>query len=123
MADGSVQIIYHIAPLEDWTSQSSQPSYYAASLVDEGFIHCTAEPEKLEQVANQFYKDLAGSFIIVCIAVDRLHAELRWEEADGHLFPHVYGPLNRGAIVETMPFPRNVDDAFVLPPELSVSMR
>jgi len=120
MADKQVKIIYHIAPLEQWEAQLDQPDYRASSLRHEGFIHCTAEPEKLEQVANQFYRESPRSYMIACIAVGRLDADLRWEEADAHLFPHIYGPLNRSAVVATLPFPRDVNNRFVLPPELEV---
>lgn len=120
MADKIVKIIYHMAPLATWEAQLDRPVYRAPSLIQEGFIHCTAEPEKLEQVANQFYRESPGSFIIACIAVERLDVELRWEKADGHLFPHIYGPLNRSAIVDVLPFPRNVDNWFGLPSELRV---
>ncbi len=112
------EIIYHMAPLTAWQAQLDQPVYEAASLAQEGFIHCTAEPEKLEQVANRFYRESLGSFIIACIAVERLDVELRWEHADGHLFPHIYCALNRSAVVEVLPFPRSADNRFVLPPEL-----
>jgi uncharacterized protein (DUF952 family) len=30
----------------------------------------------------------------------KLHAELKYEAADGELFPHLYGPLNLDAIVK-----------------------
>jgi uncharacterized protein (DUF952 family) len=88
------------------------------TLTVKGFIHCTAELEKLEQVANQFYRELPGSFIIVCIAVERLDVELRWEMADNLVFPHIYGALNRSAVVDVVPFPRNANNWFVLPPEV-----
>ena len=104
-----------------WQAQLNQPVYQTDSLGHEGFIHCTAEPEKLEHVANQFYRETPGSFIIVVIAVERLDAELRWEKADGHTFPHIYGPLNRSAVADVLPFQRSADNRFVLPPELRVS--
>jgi uncharacterized protein (DUF952 family) len=103
-----------------WESQADQPLFMAPSLEIEGFIHCTAELEMLEQVANRFYQDIPGSFIIACIAPDRLNAELRWEMADGHIFPHIYGPLNRSAVESVIPFPRTDRQAFILPPELKI---
>lgn len=113
-------MIYHMMPQLLWESQADQPVYAAPSLEIEGFIHCTAEPEILEQVANRYYQDIPGSFIIACIAPARLEAEVRWEQADGHIFPHIYGPLNRSAVEATIPFPRDDEQRFILPPELKV---
>lgn len=84
----------------------------------EGIIHFTAELEKLKQVANQFYRESPGSFIIVCIAVERLGVDQRWEMAGDRLLSHIYGGLNRSAVVDVASFPRNASNWFVLPPEL-----
>lgn len=118
MVDNGAKIIYHMTPLATWEAQLEQPVYQPPSLIQEGFIHCTAELEKLEQVANHFYRGSPGSFIIVCIAVERLDVELRWEMVDDHVFPHIYGGLNRSAVVDVAPFPRNASNRFVLPPKL-----
>lgn len=111
-------LIYHMTPQAIWDAQRDAPEFVAASLADEGFIHCTAEPAMLLHVANRFYRDVPEPFIIVAIDGQRVHAEVRWEEADGHLFPHIYGPLNREAVVDVLPFPRLTDDRFMLPPAL-----
>lgn len=111
-------LIYHIVAQAEWEAQAAAPEFVAASLAVEGFIHCTAEPEMLVQVANRFYRDAPGPFIIACIALERLHAEVRWEAADGHLFPHLYGALNRDAVEGLLPFPRLPNADFSLPPEL-----
>lgn len=118
MLDAGAPVIYHMTPLTVWEAQRDDPAFVAASLAEEGFIHCTAEPEKLLQVANRFYRDIPGPFIIVCIVPERVAVELRWELADGHNFPHIYGPLNREAVNRILPFPRQADGAFSLPGEL-----
>lgn len=45
----------------------------------------------------------AGSGQLVLLEIDSalLAAELRWEdsEATGELFPHVYGPVEAGAVI------------------------
>ena len=113
--------VFHMTPRSLWEEQAASPSFAPPSLVEEGFIHCTAELDRLLLVANTFYRDLPGAFIIVRIAPERLSAELRWERADGHLFPHLYGPLNKDAVEQTIEFPRRTDGIFCLPPEMSVS--
>jgi uncharacterized protein (DUF952 family) len=117
----SIAAIYHMTPRSLWEAQAASPSFAPPSLADEGFIHCTAEPDRLLLVANTFYRDLPGAFIIVRIAPERLSAGLRWEWADGHLFPHIYGPVNEDAVDQIIEFPRLADGTFCLPPEMSVS--
>lgn len=113
--------IYHMTPRSLWEEQAASPAFAPPSLADEGFIHCTAEPDRLLLVANRFYRDLPGAFIIVRVASERLTAALRWEWADGHLFPHIYGPLNKDAVEQIIEFPRLTDGEFRLPPEMSVT--
>lgn len=55
MADASIRVIYHMTPQAVWDAQRNQPDFAPASLAAEGFIHCTAEPERLQHVANRFY--------------------------------------------------------------------
>jgi len=117
----AIAAIYHMTPRALWEAQAASPGFAPPSLVDEGFIHCTAEPDRLLLVANTFYRDLPGAFIIVRIAPERLTATLRWEMADDHLFPHLYGPLNKDAVEQIIDFPRRADGTFCLPPEMSLS--
>ena len=113
--------IYHIAPEASWEAQRTQPVYVAPSLAADGFIHCTGERRQLVAVADRFYRKKPGAFMILCIAPAQLVAELRWEEADGELFPHLYGPLNCAAVEQVVAFPRGEDGTFQLPHELGVS--
>lgn len=102
-------MIYHMTLASAWQAVDGAAVYVADSLATEGFIHCTGEPERLVKVANRFYRTIPGDFVILCIEPTQLQAELRWEAADGHLFPHLYGELNCTAVSSVIPFPR--DDA------------
>lgn len=88
-----------------------------------GFIHCTRQPEVLLEVANRFYRDRPGDFVVLVIDPARLRAPVR-DEPPAHpapvaslgttvLFPHIYGPLNREAVVEVRAAERNADGTFV----------
>ena len=39
----------------------------------------------------------------------------RWEPVGDSLFPHLYGPLNRDAVIEEIDFPRAADGSYTLP--------
>lgn len=106
-------IIFHLLPAVAWQAQAATEAYSADTLATEGFIHCTREAERLVEVANRFYWQMPGDFVILCVETDRLQAEVRWEMADGHLFPHVYGPIAQEAIREVIAFPRNRQGQFL----------
>lgn len=108
-------IIYHMLPSATWQALPQDADYRAESLSTEGFIHCTSEPERLVEVANRFYRQEKGAFLILCIDSTAVQATVRWEEADEHLFPHVYGPIARVAVVAVTPFPRLADGTFTTP--------
>lgn len=106
-------IIFHLLPVATWQAQDKTAPYQAETLATEGFIHCTREAERLVAVANRFYRQIPGEFVILCVETERLQAELRWEMADGHLFPHIYGPIPQAAIVDVKTFPRNPQGQFL----------
>lgn len=106
-------IIYHMLPDHTWQAQSPTQPYLADTLATEGFVHCTREPERLRWVANRFYQQIPGDFVILCLETDRVQSEIRWEAADGHLFPHIYGPINLEAVAQVLPFPRNPNGSFL----------
>ncbi|MDE2776180.1 MAG: DUF952 domain-containing protein [Chloroflexota bacterium] len=103
-------MIYHLTDRAAWDDARARGEYSAASLVSEGFIHCSTR-DQLLAVANDFYRGEAD-LLALCIDENRLRAELRWE-APSHpnplsdsgvsgssLFPHLYGVLNLDAVVE-----------------------
>lgn len=106
-------IIYHMTPTLSWQAQPKTEPYKADTLATEGFIHCTREAARLMQVANHFYRQITGDFVVLSIETDYLLSEIRWEVADGHLFPHIYGPIQPEAIVAVTAFPRNPRGQFL----------
>jgi uncharacterized protein (DUF952 family) len=101
--------IIHICRRNDWDEGQTGGKYQALSLGNEGFIHCS-RPEQVLTVINRFYQDVPD-LILLWIDPDLVAAEIRWEAADGEIFPHLYGPLNTHAVVavrEVFPDPDGV---------------
>ena len=72
----------------------------------------------MTQVANARFRG-ADDLVLLCVAVDRLKAPLRYEPGDpgsDELFPHLYGALDVGAVLRVLPFAEG-PDGFALPPE------
>ena len=109
--------IYHMLPTADWTAflQSGRPEYRASSLASEGFMHCTVGERNLIGVATRYYApEPTTAWAVLVIDPARVRSELRWEsQPDGLAYPHIYGPLNRDAIIESRPFPRDASGGFL----------
>jgi uncharacterized protein (DUF952 family) len=106
-----MQPIYHLVLRSAWERDPSQP-YRADSLATEGFIHCSLAGQ-VAGAANRFYAD-AKDLIVVTIDTSRLSSPLREEPAaNGELFPHIYGPLNRDAVTAAVPLKRGEDGRWV----------
>ncbi len=108
-------MIYHILPQAAYATLDNTQLYRADTLETEGFTHCTAELDLLVWVANRFYRQIAGPFVLLCIDETCITSVVRWEESDGNFFPHIYGPLHWDAVEQVIDFPRSADGAFVLP--------
>jgi uncharacterized protein (DUF952 family) len=92
-------------------------SYAAAGLSSEGFIHLSTR-EQVVRVANARFAGAPG-LVLLCVAVDRLRAPLRYERGDAgsdELFPHLYGALDVAAVEWVAPFVEG-PDGFALPPQ------
>ena len=48
-------------------------------------------------VANRFYQGISD-LVLLWIDPEKLTSEIRWENVDGTLFPHIYGPINLDAV-------------------------
>ncbi len=100
------EMIYHIARAADW--QAPQKNYQPASWQQDGFIHA-ATRHQLHQMKQNSRFAAAQDWWVLTIDPLKVRAEIRYEEAadgsatPGELFPHIYGPLNREAVVEATP--------------------
>ncbi len=108
-------MIYHILPQAVYDALDNTQPYRADTLETEGFIHCTGAPGLLVMVANRFYRQGVGPFVLLCIDETGITSVVRWEESDGNFFPHIYGPLDWDAVEQVIDFPRSADGAFVSP--------
>lgn len=113
-------MILHITTRAEWETAVSHP-YTAPSLETEGFIHCST-PAQVLMPANQMFHGQTN-LILLCIDPDKVTADIIYEDCyeTGHQFPHIYGPLNRDAVTQTIEFPPNPDGTFSLPPTLKPS--
>lgn len=128
-------MMLHLVARGEWEALPEGKPYTAPSLETEGFIHCTDGEALMLQVANRFYRDLPGDFLLLEIDESKLTAPVKREppadpkpvaasapppeavaehgaEAATPLFPHVYGPIDRAAIAAVRPVLRAADGRF-----------
>jgi uncharacterized protein (DUF952 family) len=93
--------IYHIVLKADWEQQIALLEYTAASLKIERFIHAS----RLEQIAatlSRFFASEMENVVILKIDTTLLLPKLVYEPADDELFPHIFGGINKNAIIEIL---------------------
>lgn len=106
------QPTYHLTPAAWWNEADPRVPLGAPSLATEGFIHCTTGAAEMVATANRHYRDDPRDFVVLTLDLDRLTSPSRAEDPAG-IYPHVYGPIDRAAIVEVRPMPRDADGAFL----------
>jgi uncharacterized protein (DUF952 family) len=103
-------MIYHVVPSAEWNAHPDRP-YAPASLAEEGFVHCSPDEETTLAVVNAFYRSAPRPLLTLLVDEERLTARCEFEAAvpapppgvaEGALFPHVFGPLDRDAVVRVL---------------------
>ena len=90
-------LIYHIVLPDAWAAFESD-LYRAASLETEGFIHCSFS-DQLDGVIARYYSG-EKRIVVLEIESDKLMSRMLKEPSTGNeIYPHIYGPINRDAIV------------------------
>ena len=104
--------IYHLVEPAAWEANPSA-DYAVSSLGSEGFIHC-AFAHQVAPAADRFYP-AAPALLAVQLDPARLTSPLRIESASYQQFPHVYGPLQRSAVVKVHALERDISGRWVFP--------
>ena len=90
-------MIYHIVLPDAWAAFECD-LYEASSLETEGFIHCSFA-EQLDVVIGRYYT-AADTVVVLEIESERLMSRMiREPSTNREIYPHIYGPINRDAIV------------------------
>jgi uncharacterized protein (DUF952 family) len=109
-------LIYHIATAADWAQAQAVGQYTTSTLgrtlADEGFIHASTA-EQVAPVANMFYQG-RPDLVLLVVDPDRVKPDIRLEPVPGWAepFPHIYGPLNTDAVLETRPLEPDAQGQF-----------
>jgi len=121
--------LFHVACKDLWEeAKKNNAVYYPPTFKEDGFTHMTADPTKLVDVLNHFYKQVPGNWVCLKMNVDTLRGcgiEVTFEETapvgdieaidmGDQLFPHLQGGIpTKGVVLEELPVIRQKDGAFV----------
>lgn len=103
---------YHLVPEAAWLAPADGAPYAPPSLAAEGFIHCTDGVAAMVATANRHYRDDPRPFLVLTVDLERTGSPWRCDDPAG-IYPHVYGPLDRAAVVRAIPAPRDADGEFL----------
>jgi len=109
----------------DDATKAENGSYFSPTYNEDKFIHATEDPASLLDVANHFYKGEEG--VWVCLKIDpvKLGCDVIYEkpapvgdkaayESDNNMeFPHIYGGIPAGAVMQKMAVSRGEDGTFL----------
>lgn len=112
MPEREPRLTFHLTPREWWDAADPGAALGAPSLASEGFIHCTDGAVGMVATANRHYAADPRDFVI--LTVDLAKVASRWSVDDpGRVYPHLFGPIERVAIVAVVPAPRDPDGRFL----------
>lgn len=108
----SRRLTYHLTPRSWWDAADPDAPLRAPSLETEGFIHCTDGAAEMVATANRHYAAVPGEFVILTVDLELVTSAWRVEDP-GRIYPHIFGPIDRAAIVAVVNAPREPDGTFL----------
>jgi uncharacterized protein (DUF952 family) len=107
-------VTYHLVPAEHWHASDPARDYTPERFLDEGFIHTTHDPVEVAAVGNRYYREDPRPYVLLHVETKRVRAPIMIEDPGGR-YPHIYGPLNRDAVVAVTAMEREPDGTFRVP--------
>jgi uncharacterized protein (DUF952 family) len=107
-------IIYHGSPKAYFEGFHLSTPYVPEDFQTEGFIHTTEGREAVSIVLTKYHKARREPWVVLHIDRDRVTSPIRYDDP-AKVYPHIYGPLNRNAILLVEPIGRADDGTFLKP--------
>ena len=112
-----MRLAYHGTPKTYFESLDPTAPYVPEPFAREGFIHTTEGREAVSITLTKYYKSSAEPWVVLYIDQDRVTSPIRYDDP-AEVFPHIYGALNRDAIVAVKDIRRSADGTFHKPEAL-----
>ena len=109
-----MDITYHMVPRRYFESLDTNNDYLPKEFSKDGFIHCTDGEFMVSGIAYNIFKGLEDELLVLFIDKTKLKAPVRFDDKD-NFYPHIYGPLNRDAIVKVAKMIRDRKSDWIFP--------
>lgn len=98
-----IETVYKIVDTATWAAAEATGTFHGAGVDhDDGFIHLSTAAQVAETLRLHF-RDVPD-LLLIGVRVEAIVESLRWEASRrGHLFPHLYAPLDLSAVCLTRP--------------------
>lgn len=106
---------FHLVPRGEWEATDPSAPYVPSAFAADGFVHCTDGADELAATANRYFSAFNGELLALVLDTARLGSPVRYEDPR-RVYPHVYGPIEREAIVNVLQMPRAADGTYLPPP-------
>ncbi len=108
-----MNIAYHLVPEAVYAAQSTGQDYLPEAFNAEGFVHLAHGLDEVLAVGNALYRDDPQPYLLLTVDLDRVKPsiQIRYDDPDRR-YPHVYGPLDRGAVIDVQRLNRAPDGSF-----------
>ncbi|MFP4496616.1 MAG: DUF952 domain-containing protein [Vulcanimicrobiota bacterium] len=112
-----MKAIYHFVENEYFRHFKDKTQYFSPDFFNEGFIHCTGEPNVVISICNNINRNSPHDFVLLKIDENKVKAPVIYEKNPGsHIeFPHIYGFINKDAIVDIKTMQRTSSGDFLFP--------
>jgi uncharacterized protein (DUF952 family) len=102
----------HLVPEATWAGHDPGRPYLPAAYPEDGFVHCTDGDEAMVAVANRFYRETHGAFLLLTLDLERTGSPWRFDDP-GRRYPHVYGAIDPACVLEVRRMERAADGTFL----------
>jgi hemoglobin len=103
---------FHLIPAQVWAASDPAAPYRSVTLESEGFIHCTDGVDELLATADRHFRDDPRDYLVLTVDLDATGSPWRFD-GGRDIYPHVYGPIAREAILAVAPMVRGDAGSFV----------
>ncbi len=105
-------LTFHLVPKPYYEGSDASQDYVPEDFASDGFIHCTDGVDNVIATANRYCKEDARPYLVLVIDTQKVSAEVRYEDP-ARIYPHIYGSLNRDAIVLSTAVKRDEHGTFL----------
>jgi uncharacterized protein (DUF952 family) len=103
---------WHLVAELWFRNQPASVDYVPEAFAADGFVHLTHGASEVIAAGNRYYRSDPRHYLALRIDLRRIASEIRYDDPQRQ-FPHVYGPIERAAIVDIHPVLRDELGGFV----------